>query len=88
MGPESLHASRRDLRALGALLRSVRLRGLCEELWTSHERESAQARALLERQDYILPARFDDTEIPGIRATVGYIDLRSTTPAALSQLIL
>jgi hypothetical protein len=31
--------------------------------------------------------RFDDTEIPGVRPTTGYIDLRTTPPAQLSALI-
>ena len=34
------------------------------KVWTSHERRNAQARALKEKQEYILPARFDDTPIP------------------------
>ena len=55
--------------------------------WTTHERRSVQARALIERSEYVLPARFDDTEIPGLRPTVGYIDLRRTTPVELAQLI-
>jgi hypothetical protein len=46
-----------------------------EKLWTNHERESAQARAFEGREEYILPARFDNTEIPGIRKTTGYINL-------------
>ncbi|KAA8747369.1 TIR domain-containing protein [Paenibacillus sp. UASWS1643] len=45
-----------------------------EKVWTNHERESAQARAFTEREEYILPIRLDDTEIPGIRPTTGYID--------------
>lgn len=59
-----------------------------EKLWTNHERQSAQARAFQESEEYILPARFDDTEIPGIRPTIGYIDLRKTTPAKLAALVL
>ena len=47
------------------------------KLWTNHERESAQARAFMESEEYILPVRLDDTEIPGISPTVGYLDLRS-----------
>ena len=35
------------------------------KMWTTHERQSAQARALRENREYILPARFDDTPIPG-----------------------
>jgi hypothetical protein len=46
------------------------------KLWTNHERKSAQARAFSENREYVLPARFDDTEVPGILPTVAYIDLR------------
>lgn len=58
------------------------------KLWTNHERKSAQARAFQEREAYILPARFDDTEIPGIRPTVGYVDLRNTSPSQLAEKII
>ena len=47
------------------------------KLWTNHERQNAQARAFEENKEYILPVRLDDTEIPGILQTVGYLDLRS-----------
>ena len=49
------------------------------KLWTNHERQMAQARAFQENREYILPVRLDDTEIPGIPPTVGYLDLRSMT---------
>jgi hypothetical protein len=55
--------------------------------WTNHERRSAQARAFKESIEYILPVRFDDTEIQGISDTVGYIDLRLTTPEELCKII-
>lgn len=45
-----------------------------ERLWTNHERESAQARAFEQNEEYILPVRLDDTEIPGIKGTIGYLD--------------
>ncbi len=63
-------------------------RSYADKVWTSHERRSALARALEQRTEYLLPARFDETEIPGIRPTVGYVDLRSLAPAALGRLIL
>ena len=44
--------------------------------WTNHELKSAQARAFQENDEYILPLRLDDTVIPGIRPTLGYLDLR------------
>ena len=46
------------------------------KLWSNHERQSAQARAFKENTEYILPVRLDDTEIPGVLSTVGYLDLR------------
>jgi hypothetical protein len=56
--------------------------------WPTHERRSAQARALVAREEYLLPARFDDSVVPGLQPTVGYVDLRSLAPDALADLIL
>ena len=51
-----------------------------QKLWAKHELQSAQARAFVEEnREYILPVRLDDTEIPGILLTAGYLDLRSMT---------
>jgi hypothetical protein len=58
-----------------------------EKAWPTHERQHAQARALLAKEEYILPARFDDTDVPGLTTTVGHVDLRNTTPAELVTLI-
>jgi hypothetical protein len=57
------------------------------KVWTNHERSSAQARALSENDEYVLPARFDDTEIAGIKPTIGYVDLRNMSPEELSALL-
>lgn len=57
------------------------------KLWTNHERESAQARAFNENNEYILPARFDDTEVPGVLPTTGYLDLRARSPVELADAI-
>lgn len=56
--------------------------------WTRHERRSALARAIQEDEEYILPVRFDDTELPGLRPTVSYIDLRQYAPETLVDFIL
>lgn len=58
-----------------------------KKLWTNHERKSAQARAFQEAQEYILPARFDDTEIPGVLPTVAYASLKNRSPDDLVSLI-
>ena len=55
--------------------------------WPNLELQSAQARALKEKQEYILPARFDVTEVPGLLDTVHYIDLRETSPSKLGDII-
>ena len=39
------------------------------KMWTKHELRAAQARAFTEQQEYILPIRLDETEIPGILPT-------------------
>lgn len=56
--------------------------------WTNHERESAQARAFSENREYILPAKFDDTEIPGILPTTHYIKLDRKSPQKFASLII
>jgi hypothetical protein len=59
-----------------------------EKAFPTHERQHAQARALVAKEEYILPARFDDTEVPGLAPTVGYADLRKLSPEQLAELIL
>lgn len=59
-----------------------------ERAWTRHERRSALARAIEEREPYILPARFDDTELPGLRPTISHVDLRTRSPESLAQMIM
>lgn len=59
-----------------------------QKLWTNHERESAQERAFEERQEYILPVRFDDTILPSLSRNIGYIDLRDKSPEDLTDLII
>ncbi len=44
--------------------------------WTRLERRSALSRALRQPEEYILPVRLDDTEIPGLPTSIGYLDLR------------
>lgn len=58
------------------------------KIWTSHERQSALAKAIAEKEEYILPARFDDTEIPGVRPTISYVDLSKKTPGQLGKMII
>lgn len=46
------------------------------KIWTTHERRAAQARAVQENREYILPVRLDSTDIPGISPTIGYLNFQ------------
>ena len=59
-----------------------------KKVWSNHERQSAQARAIRQHAEYILPAKFDNTQIPGLRSTIGYLDLRKLTPDRLADMII
>lgn len=59
-----------------------------KKAWTNHERKSAQARSLEQSDEYILPVKLDDTEIPGIRPTVHYLDGRILRPAKICTAII
>ena len=56
-----------------------------QKLWTRHELQNAQARAFRENQEYILPIRIDDTEIPGVPPTIGHLDLDPTNIEEIYQ---
>lgn len=58
-----------------------------DKLWTNHERRSMQERAFNESSEYILPVRFDNTEIPGLHSTIAYINLKEKTPLELANTI-
>jgi hypothetical protein len=58
-----------------------------ERDWTRLERQAALARAVRERREYVLPARFDDTPLPGLLPDVVAIDLRRYAPAEFAGLV-
>jgi hypothetical protein len=55
--------------------------------WTRLERRAALARAVAEAGVYVLPARFDDSELPGLLPDVVTVDLRRYTPAQFAGLV-
>ena len=59
-----------------------------KKLWTKHELRQAQARSFGLDREYILPVRIDDTALPGVPSTVGYIDLRNTSIPQIAKLLL
>lgn len=57
------------------------------KIWTTHECRSIQARAIRSATAYILPVRFDQTEIPGLLDTVGYLNAADLAPAQVADLV-
>ena len=54
--------------------------------WTRLERRAAFSRAVREAGVYVLPARFDDSELPGLLDDVIAINLRDYTPGEFADL--
>ena len=55
--------------------------------WTRLERRAALDRAVRERREYVLPARFDDTPLPGLLSDMVTVDLRRQTPQQFAAMI-
>lgn len=63
-----------------------------EKYWTQYESESIEERSFYQNDDenfqqYILPVRFDNTKIPGIRSSLGYICAQEVSPEELAEMI-
>ncbi|MGW6935813.1 toll/interleukin-1 receptor domain-containing protein [Lentzea sp. NPDC054927] len=55
--------------------------------WARLQRRITLARALEQHTEYLLPIRIDDTEVPGIPTTIGYLDLRVHTPDVIANAV-
>lgn len=58
------------------------------KMWTIHERRSALAKAVRQTDEYILPVRFDGTQLEGIRHTIAYVDATGKTSEDIAKLII
>lgn len=56
-----------------------------ERAWTNEEMKFAQERAIRTKGEYILPARFDDSDVPGLTTTTVYADLRKLNPEEFAK---
>lgn len=58
------------------------------KLWTNHELRAAQERALEQKSAaYILPVRIDETTIPGLHKTLGYVKLSEGVETIAKRLV-
>ena len=56
--------------------------------WPTHERRSAIARNIEEMGEYILPVRFDKSEVPGLPPTIKYLDATKKGPEEIAALFI
>jgi len=56
--------------------------------WTRLERRTSLNRAVREKREYVLPARFDDTPLPGLLSDMVAVDLRGRTPEQFATMII
>jgi hypothetical protein len=56
--------------------------------WTRKEWHSAQERALRQPEDYLLPIRLDNSELPGLSDAIAYLDAREIQPDEIVGLLL
>ena len=87
MGTGSCRARRNGVSPRRPVLRNLHFQTHVQKVWQRHERRSALARALEERSEYILPARFNETEMPGMSPTIKCVDLTATSPVELARII-
>src|SRR5215467_841312 len=55
--------------------------------WTRLELRSALANALRVQHAYVLPARFDDSPLPGLPDTVRHVDCNEMAPEELARMV-
>lgn len=55
--------------------------------WTRYEQLILRARRFSESKATVLPCRFDDTELPGLQPTIGFVNVSDMEPSTLANLI-
>lgn len=59
-----------------------------EKKWTRHEFRSVLSTAIEQRREYVLPVRFDQTDLDGLAPSLCYANAVTTKASALAELIL
>lgn len=58
-----------------------------EKAWPIVERKAAFEKQV-QVDEYILPVKFDETEIPGLPSTIGYLSAKEYSPEEISKMFL
>lgn len=63
-------------------------RNYAQKKWTNYEFRNALSRAIESRDEYILPAKLDDTKLEGLRDSIGFLDIKRMSPEQLASKII
>ena len=63
-------------------------REYADKAWPRHEARSALARAVEAKNVYILPVRFDDTDLPGLQPSIKYLSAKRYSPERIAAMAL
>lgn len=55
-------------------------------IWARHEIRSSLSKAISQRNEYILPVKLDETEIPSLPSTIAYIDFKTHSVTDIADL--
>ena len=83
-GVEAFHAAFAEQSAYVVMFISE---AYVSKAWPNHERRSALSRMIKEKDEYILPVRFDGTRVPGLPTDIIYECAQERTPAQLATMI-
>ncbi len=56
--------------------------------WPTYELRCAIARSIESMGEYILPIRFDDSEVPGLSTTISYVNGNERTPGQIADMFI
>lgn len=59
-----------------------------EKEWTNHELKSALNRAFKTKEEYILPVKLDNTKLPGLNESIGYLSAKNFAPLTICNIFL
>lgn len=58
-----------------------------KKMWTNHERKFALSAFMTRGDDYVLPLKLDDSNLPSLPKTTGYIDFRQQSVKNICDLL-
>ena len=58
-----------------------------DRMWTTHERRSAIARSIEQREEYILPVIVEQADLPGLPPTLGHVSAQAFTTEEIADMV-